>query len=81
MKLPPDPNRLWPLASVKDFVRQAQRRVGPEGWDYLSRDMQEALIDQRVLYIAIAQSRTDVSCAALRCLRLDMMRAAGLLDD
>lgn len=80
-KLPPNDARLWQYAQVKDFVRQVKDRVGGEmGWSYLSRQMQEALIAEKALHIVTGLERGDIPCAAIGCLRRDMIAVAGLED-
>ena len=74
--------RIWNMTQVKDFVKQVKARIGGElAWDYLSRDMREALIAEKALVIVIGLERGEVPCAAIACLRRDMARVAGLLDE
>lgn len=78
--LEPNENRLYGPSMVFDFVDDAIDRVGRAGWSYLSRDMKEALLCQVALAVAIGNGRGDISCAAIQCLRMDMMVMAGLND-
>ena len=78
-KLPKNDARLWELAQIRDFVKQVKQRVGGEmGWEYLSRQMQEALIAEKALTIAVGLERGEIPCAAIACLRRDMAQVAGL---
>jgi hypothetical protein len=78
-KLTKNDARLWDLSIVKDLVKQVKARVGGEmGWSYLSHDMKEALIAEKALTVAIGSERGDVPCAAIACLRRDMIEVAGL---
>lgn len=81
MSTPKNPDRLWPLANVKDFVKRAKDRVGEPGWRYLSHDMREALIAQQALNIVIGNARHDIPGAAVQQLYADMRQAAGLNDE
>lgn len=81
MKLPPDPNRLYRPEMVRDFVKRAIDRVGSRGWDYLSRDMREALLAREALSVLAGNGRDAIPCAAIHCLRMDMMTIAGLHDE
>lgn len=76
--LEPNEHRLYSASMVCDFIDDAIDRVGRRGWDYLSRDMKEALLCQEALTVAIGNGRGDISCAAIQCLRMDMMVMAGL---
>jgi hypothetical protein len=78
--LKPNENRLYGPSMVKGFVNDAIDRVGILGWGYLSRDMKQALLAQIALAVAIGNGRGDISCAAIQCLRMDMMVMAGLND-
>lgn len=81
IKLPENPARLWGLPQVREFVKQVKQRVGGEmGWDFLSRQIQEALIAEKALYIVAGLERGEVPCAAIGCLRRDMAIVAGLMD-
>jgi hypothetical protein len=81
-KLPANDDRLWSLAQVKDFVKQAKQRVGGEmGWEYISRQMREAAIAQQALYIVTGIERGEVPCAAIGCLHRDMREIAGLNEE
>lgn len=80
-KLAKNESRLWDLPIVKDFVKQVKSRVGGEiGWSYISRQMQEALIAEKALIVAVGLERGDIPCAAIACLRRDMIAIAGLND-
>lgn len=80
-KLPKNDARLWERPMVKEFVRQAKERVGGEmGWAYLSRQMQEALIAEKALHVVTGIERGEIPCAAIGCLRRDMLIVAGLID-
>ena len=82
MKLPASDARLWELSQVKDFVKQVKQRVGGDmGWQYLSPQMQEALIAEKALVIVIGLERGEIPCAAIACLRRDMARVAGLINE
>jgi|LakMenEpi03Aug12_release.lakeMendotaPanAssembly.Ray.scaffolds.fasta_scaffold1775932_2 hypothetical protein len=78
-KLPANPDRLWQLAQVKEFVKQVQAKVGC-GWDYLSEPMREALIAEKALFVVTGLERGDIPCAAIGCLRRDMLIVAGMLE-
>lgn len=81
MKLPPNESRLWELPIVKDLVRQVKQRIGGElAWDYLSRQMREALIAEKTLSVVTGLERGEIPCAAIGCLRRDMLIVAGLMD-
>lgn len=81
-KLTPNPARLWQQPIVRDLLKQTKARVGGDmGWNYLSPAMQEALIAQTVLNVAIGSARGEVPCEALHILRMDLSREAGLIDD
>lgn len=79
MKLQPNPARLWQLPQVRDFVKQAKDRVG-YGWEYLSVPMREAIIAEKCLLVVTGLERGDIPCAAIGCLRRDMLIVAGLLE-
>lgn len=82
IKLPANDNRLWQLAQVREFVKQVKERVGGEmGFSFLSRQMQEALIAEKALYIVTGLERGDIPCAAIGCLNRDMRLVAGLNDE
>ena len=82
IKLTKDPNRLWEIAQVRDFVKQVKSRIGGDlAWGYLSRQMREALIAEKALFVAIGLERGEVSCAAIAVLRRDMAEVAGLNDE
>ncbi len=81
IKLTPNPARIWEIAQVREFVKQVKQRVGEQGWDFLSRQMREALIAEKALYIVTGLERGDIPCAAIGCLRRDMAQVAGLLDE
>jgi hypothetical protein len=79
--LPKNDARLWDLPIIKDFVKQVKDRCGGEmGWSYLSRQMQEALIAEKALIIVTGLERGEVPCAAIGCLRRDMILVAGLTE-
>lgn len=79
--LPKNPARLWGTPQVRDFIKQAKQRVGGDlGWGYLSTQMQEALLDQQTLRIVTGLARGEIPCAAIACLRSDMLLVAGLVD-
>ena len=80
MKLPANPARLWEPSQVRDFVRQAKSRVGESGWHFLSLQMQEAVLAEKCLSVVIGTERGEIPCAAIGCLRRDMLIVAGLLD-
>lgn len=80
-KLAKNDARLWDLVIVKDLVKQVKQRVGGEmGWSYLSRQMQEGLIAEKVLHVVVGLERGEIPCAAIACLRRDMVEVAGLSD-
>ena len=80
-KLPKNDARLWDLAIVREFVKQVKQRVGGEmGWEYLSRQMREAVIAEKVVTVVVGLERGDIPCAAIACLRRDMLQVAGLMD-
>jgi len=79
-KLQPNPSRLWDLAQVRMFVKQARDRVGEAGWGFISNEMREALIDSACLSVVAGSARGEVPCAAIHCLRFDMRTVAGLVD-
>lgn len=80
-KLPENQARLWEITQVREFVRQVKQRVGGDmGWDYLSRQMQEALIAEKALYVVTGLERGEIPCAAIGCLRRDMALVAGITE-
>ena len=81
MKLQPNPDRLYRPEMVRDFVKRAIDRVGPRGWDYLSREMREALLASEALSVLAGNGRDSIPCAAIHALRMDMMTIAGLHDE
>ena len=81
MKLTANPDRLYRPEMVRDFVKRAIDRVGSRGWDYLSRDMREALLAREALTVLASNGRDSIPCAAIHCLRMDMMIVAGLHDE
>lgn len=82
MKLSENTARLWQLAQVREFVKQVKSRIGGDlAWDFLSRPMQEALIAEKALFIVTGLERGDIPCAAIGCLRRDMLQVAGLLGE
>lgn len=81
-KLPTNPARLWQLAQVREFVKDVKSRIGGElGWNFLSVPIREALIAEKALCIVTGLERGDIPCAAIGCLRRDMLLVAGLLED
>lgn len=81
-KLPPSDTRLWGIDQVREFVKQTKQRVGGDmGWEYLSRQMQEALIAEKALSIVTGLERGEIPCAAIGCLRRDMILVAGINED
>lgn len=81
-KLPENANRLWGIEQVREFVKQVKQRVGGDmGFSYLSRQMQEALIAEKALMIVTGLERGDIPCAAIGCLRRDMVLVAGINED
>lgn len=82
IKLPANDNRLWNIEQVREFVKQVKQRVGGDlGWEYLSRQMREAMIAEKALYIVMGLERGDIPCAAIGCLSRDMRLVAGLNDE
>lgn len=81
IRLPPNPARIWEAEQVKEFVRQVKARLGESGWDYLSAPMREALIAEKALFVVTGVERGDIPCAAIGCLRRDMLQIAGLMND
>lgn len=81
MRLPPNPDRLWPAPVVRDFVKQAKDAVGEQGWRYLSVEMREALIAKKALSVAMGLERGEVPCSGIGCLYRDMLTLAGLMED
>lgn len=79
MKLPANPARIWQMPQIKEFVKQVKDRAGM-GWSLLSAPVQEALLAEKALLIATGLERGDIPCAAIGCLRRDMMIVAGLWD-
>lgn len=81
MKLPDNENRIWDAKLVKNFVDKAQESVGGIlGWSYLSGDMQRAKIADEVLRILLINDRDNIPTLSVRCLYMDMMRIAGLIQ-
>lgn len=78
MTLPANPARLWNLPQIKEFVKQVKARAGA-GWELLSTPIQEAMIAEKALIIVTGLERGDIPCAAIGCLRRDMLIVAGLL--
>lgn len=81
-KLPANDARLWGIEQVREFVKQVKQRVGGDlGWDYLSRQMREAVIAEKALYIVTGLERGDIPCAAIGCLNRDMRLLAGINEE
>jgi hypothetical protein len=78
IKLPSNQYRVWQIEQVNEFVKETKARVG-YGWDYLSDQMREALIAEKVLFIVTGLERDTIHCASIGCLRRDMLIVAGLL--
>lgn len=81
MKLKQNPDRLYKPELVRDFVNRAIDKVGQRGWAYLSREMKSALLAEEALSVIAGNGRDSIPCAAVHCLRIDMLVLAGLLDD
>lgn len=81
MKLQPNPSRLYPAEQVREYVRRTVDRVGSRGWAYLSADMKRALLAEEALNVLAGNGRDSIPCAAIHCLRMDMMFIAGLNDE
>lgn len=75
-----EPDRLWDLTLVKQFVKRAKDRVGVQGWQYLSIDMREGLIAREFAMIVTGLDRHEVPSAAMQILYRDMCNIAGLND-
>ena len=73
------PARGWQPAVVRVFAKDVLNVVGGTvGWGYLSHQMREALVAQKVLTVALGQDQDHVSIAALECLRRDLRKALGM---
>ena len=81
MKLQPNPARLYRPELVRTFVNRAIDRVGSLGWGYLSRDMKSALLAEEALTVIAGNGRDSIPCAAVHCLRVDMLTLAGLINE
>lgn len=82
MKLTINKHRIWNLRQVNNFVEKTQESVGGIlGWSYLSHDMQRAKIADEVLRILFINDRDNINTLSARCLYMDMMRVAGLIND
>ena len=79
MKLKINQHRIWSLYHVRNFVESAQKSVGGVlGWDYLSDQMQSAVIANEVISIVFANHNQSLPVESIRCLFHDMKQVAGL---
>lgn len=82
MKLKSNPHRKWNTTQVRHFVDMAQESIGGVlGWSYLSHDMRDAVIANKVLTIIIANDADSISTQAIECLYMDMREVAGLNEE
>lgn len=81
MKLNPNPDRLYRAELVRAYVNRAIDRVGSLGWSYLSHEMKRALLAEEALSVIAGNGRDSIPCAAIHCLRADMLTIAGLNDE
>jgi hypothetical protein len=67
----------WDWQQAEIFVARAKRPWG-DGWALLSDAIQEAMLDQTCLVVAVSQHRDLVSIEAVEQLRRQMRVVAGM---
>ena len=66
--------RAWTVRQCREFARQLRSSIG-DGWRWLTADVREALIAQKVLLIALGQDRDTILVDHLRQLLIDVTAA------